>query len=125
MNKVILSGNLCRAIELKKTQSGISVVSNCLAVAKDRKDENGNYGTDFINIVVWDKQADYLNQHAKKGDKVELVGRWNVRSYVNQYGKQTVNECVVESVSIVGSVDKKEEGPSVNDELPIADDLPY
>lgn len=99
MNKVILSGNLCQEIELKQTQSGKSVVTNCIAVQREYKNEQGAYDSDFINLVVWGAQADYLSRYANKGDRVELVGRWNVRKYTANDGTtRTVNECVVESI---------------------------
>lgn len=99
MNKVILSGNICQAIELKNTQSGKSVVSNCIAVQREYKNEQGTYDSDFINIVVWGAQAEYLSRYASKGDRVELVGRWTVRKYTANDGTpRTVSECVVESI---------------------------
>ena len=99
MNKVILSGNLCQAVELKQTNSGKYVVTNCIAVQREYKNESGNYESDFINIVVWDKAAEYLSKYAGKGDRVELCGRWTVRKYqANDGSTRTVNECVVESI---------------------------
>lgn len=99
MNKVILSGNICQSIELKKTQGGKSVVSNCIAVQREYKNEQGTYDSDFINIVVWGAQAEYLSRYASKGDRVELVGRWTVRKYTANDGTtRTANECVVESI---------------------------
>lgn len=99
MNKVILSGNLCQEIELKQTQNGKSVVTNCIAVQREYKNEKGEYESDFINLVIWGAQADYLSRYASKGDRVELVGRWTVRKYTANDGTtRTVNECVVESI---------------------------
>lgn len=114
MNKVILTGNLCRDIEVKKTQNGNSVVTNCVAVSRDRKEQDGTYKSDFINIVVWSQAADYLGNYARKGDRVELIGRWNVRTYENNGGVQTVNECVVESIKVFNSQSKAE--PEVKQE---------
>ena len=97
MNRVCLSGNLCKDIELKKTSSKKAVVSNTIAVSRYFKNDDGEYETDFINIVVWEKTAEYLSKYAKKGDRIELVGRWQVREYQSSDGKYKVaNECVVE-----------------------------
>jgi single-strand DNA-binding protein len=98
MNKVILTGNLCKPIEVKRTTSGKSVVSNTIAVRRDYK-EDGDYQTDFINIVVWGQSANYLAKYAHKGDRVELCGRWNVRTYTGKDGSnKKADECVVESI---------------------------
>ena len=109
MNKVILSGNLCQNIELKQTNGGKEVVSNCVAVSRDFKNANGDYESDFINIVVWGNQATYLDKYASKGDRVELVGRWQVRKYEDSNGtQQRVNECVVESIRVFGKQQKED-----------------
>ncbi len=101
MNKVILSGNLCQDIELKQSANGKSVVTNCIAVKREYKNANGEYESDFINLVIWGSQAEYLGRYASKGDRVELVGRWSVRKYQANDGTQrTVNECVVESITV-------------------------
>lgn len=101
MNKVILTGNLCRDIEVRQTQQGKKVISNAVAVSRDRKEADGTYQSDFINIVVWDKQAEYMEAHAHKGDRVELTGRWTVRKYQNKDGVTVeANECMVESISV-------------------------
>jgi single-strand DNA-binding protein len=109
MNKVILSGNLCQDIELMKTNTGKSVVSNSVAVQREYKNPSGGYDTDFINIVVWGTQAEYLSRYAAKGDRVELCGRWTVRKYTANDGTtRTVNECVVESIKAFSRQQKNE-----------------
>lgn len=114
MNKVILSGNLCQDIELKQTQGGKSVVTNCIAVQREYKNASGSYDSDFINIVVWDKQAEYLKNYASKGDRVELCGRWTVRKYQAQDGTNRVaQECTVESIKAF-SKPKEEQKPTQN-----------
>lgn len=131
MNKVILSGNLCQEIELKQTQNGKSVVTNCVAVQRDYKNDQGAYDSDFINIVVWGAQAEYLSRYASKGDRVELVGRWTVRKYTANDGTtRTVNECVVESIKAF-SKPKAESAPTNTntqpkfEELSTDQDLPF
>ena len=110
MNKVILTGNLVKDVEVRQTQSGKEVVSNSIAVKRDFKDSDGNYPTDFINFVAWGSQATYLGDYAKKGDRLEIVGRWQVRTYEDQNGdKRTMNECLVESVSVFSKSEKQDQ----------------
>lgn len=130
MNKVILSGNLCKDIELLETPNGTKVVRNTIAVRREYKDADGQYTSDFIDIVVWKQQAEFLSNYAVKGDQIELVGRWTCRSYTNNDGiKKTINECTVESVRIL-STKKKDEDPEEY-EQPVEDttvedgDLPF
>lgn len=130
MNKVILSGNLCQDVEVMKTITGKSVVSNCIAVQREYKNESGNYDSDFINIVVWGAQAEYLHRYAHKGDRVELCGRWSVRKYqANDGTNRTVSECTVESIKAFSRQPKAEtaaEAPAPNfEELAVGDDVPF
>lgn len=109
MNKVILSGNLCRDIELKQTQTGKSVTTNSIAVRRDYKNKEGTYDSDFIDLVAWGAQAEYLSRYAHKGDRVELVGRWEVRKYQANDGTQrTVHECIVESITAFSKQPKEQ-----------------
>lgn len=132
MNKVILTGNLCKDNEVKSTTSGKKVLTNTLAVRRDVKNAEGNYDTDFISLVVWEKQAEFLENYTGKGDKIAVVGRWNHRSYQSNDGKtRYVDECVVESVEIIAHKEEKEEKPTnskpkVESDNPFVDeDLPF
>ena len=117
MNRVCLSGNLCKDVELKKTSSKKAVVSNTIAVSRDFKNDDGEYETDFIDIVVWEKTAEYLSKYAKKGDRIELVGKWQVRKYQTSDGKnRVVNECVVEWLKITNSKKQEEVHPVEEDD---------
>lgn len=121
MNKVCLSGHLVKEIELKQTQNGKSVTSNRIAVSRDMKDKDGNYITDFINFVAWERQAEYLSKYATKGDRIEIVGRWQTRTYEDKNGQtQTANEVLVENINVFSKKPKEEptESNSNTDDLP-------
>lgn len=126
MNKVILSGNLCQDIELKKTPLGKSVLTNCIAVQREYKNEQGTYDSDFINLVVWGAQADYLSLYGHKGDRAELVGRWQVRKYqANDGSSRTVSECVVESIRVFSKAPKEEKTEPELNAFSESEDLPF
>lgn len=122
MNKVILSGRLVRDIELRNTPSGKEVVANCIAVKRDYKNSNGEYDSDFINIVVWGASATYLKNYAAKGDMVELVGRWQTRTYEDNNGQnRTISECIVESITAFNSKPKEEKKKPTLEEIDYGD----
>lgn len=134
MNKVIISGNLCQEPEVKQTQNGKEVVTNCVAVQREYKDANGNYETDFINIVVWGASATYLGRYAHRGDRVELCGRWTVRKYTANDGTtKIVNECIVDSIRAFNKQPKEDAPQYMPDaystpkfeELPNDEELPF
>ena len=126
MNKVILTGNICKDISLAQTQAGTKVVSNTIAVKRDFKNAQGEYESDFIPFVAWNSQADFLDKYANKGDKIELCGRWQVRTYQDQQGmNRQVNEVVAENLSILINKAKEETVDSLQPIEVKADDLPF
>lgn len=134
MNKVIITGRLCQDVELKQSTGGKSVVTNCVAVQRDYRNAQGEYESDFINIVVWNSPAEYLKKYGNKGDRVEIVGRWTVRKYQTQQGEnRTANECVVESVQVFNRQPKQESNTYIPDaytqpqyeEMQTDQDLPF
>ena len=132
MNKIILSGNLCKEIELRFTTSQLAVLQNTVAVKNDFKNANGEYDSEFINIVVWRQTAEFLSKYASKGSKVLVEGRLTNRSYEKQDGtKGYVTEVVAEKVELLGN--RKEE-PKKEEPIPnpfeefaaeTQDDLPF
>ena len=62
-NKVILIGNMVADPEIRQTNSGMKVTSFSIAVNRRGKDA----GVDYINIVAWDKKAEFVVQFFKKG----------------------------------------------------------
>lgn len=100
MNSISLTGRLCESPELKQTNSGKSVISTNLAVDRPfAKDV-----TDFIPVVIWNQQAEYLSKYAKKGTKVGVTGKLTTRKYEDKNGnKRTAFEVVADTVEICDS----------------------
>ena len=123
MNKIILSGNLCKDIEVRYTTTNKPVVANTIAVKNDFKNADGNYESEFINIVLWNNQAEYLSKYAEKGSKVLVEGRLTNREYTKQDGtKGYVTEVIVNSIEIL---DRKKEGQAKSSELVKEDNDPF
>lgn len=108
MNKVILTGNLTKDAELRYVGDNKAMAMGVIAVNREWKDDDGNYLTDFINFVAWEHQARHLQNYGFKGSRVEIVGRWQVRTYESKDGRQvTVNECVVENIHVLPAFAKQ------------------
>lgn len=86
MNKVILTGRLTHSPELKRTNSGTSVVSFSLAVRRTFKNASGEYDTDFINCVAWRQAAEMIEKYFNKGDGITVFGEIRTRSYTDKDG---------------------------------------
>jgi len=128
INKVILTGRITKDIELRKTTSGVSVVSFTLAV--NRKFVSEDAKADFINCIAWRQSADFLHNYAKKGALLGVEGRIEVRSYENSKGEKVyATEVTCDSVEILHQA-KDEPTPAkeetFTDTLDITgDDLPF
>lgn len=104
MNKVVLTGRITKDLELRKTQSNKSVLKFTIAVKKDRKNENGEYLADFINVICWEQKADYLSSYSGKGSLIGVVGRIENDSYTNRDGQKVYQTYIVaEQVEILES----------------------
>ena len=104
LNNVCLTGRLTKKIELKNTQNGIAVGSFTLAVNRRFTDENGEKKADFINCVIWRKQAENLAKFTDKGSLIGVEGSLQTRSYQNSDGKTVfVTEVLCNNFSLLES----------------------
>ena len=104
MNKVVLIGRLTRDPELRYTGSNTPVATFSLAVNRNFSNQNGEREADFINIVVWRKQAENVKNYLTKGSQVAIDGRIQTRSYDGQDGqKRYVTEVVADNVQFLGT----------------------
>jgi len=94
MNKVILMGRLTKDPDIRG--EGTSLVARySLAVDRRFKDNDGKYQTDFINIVVFGKGAEFAEKYLKKGTKVVVTGRIQTGSYTNKEGAKIYTTDVI------------------------------
>ncbi|MCR4425843.1 MAG: single-stranded DNA-binding protein [Firmicutes bacterium] len=102
MNRVVLVGRLTRDPELRFTQNGIAVARFTLAVDRPFSNQQGERETDFIDVVVWRKQAENSAEYLKKGHLAAVDGRLQVRSYQTAEGqKRRVWEVVADRVQFL------------------------
>ncbi len=104
MNKVFLIGRLTRDPELRYTGSNTAVATFSLAVNRNFTNANGEREADFINIVVWRKQAENVKTYLSQGSQVAIDGRIQTRTYDDQNGQRRyVTEVVADNVEFLGS----------------------
>ena len=102
INRVILIGRLTKDPELKYTSSGAAVGSFNLAVNRQFTNANGDREADFINCVIWRKQAENFANFTHKGSLVGIDGRLQTRNYENKQGQRIyVTEVVVDNFSLL------------------------
>ena len=102
-NLVVLTGRLTADPELKTTQSGVSVTSFSIAV--QRRCKSGEEAqTDFINIVAWRQNAEFVAKYFKKGNMIGIEGSIQTRKYTDKKGNnRVVFEVVANNVQFAES----------------------
>lgn len=96
MNSVLLIGRLTRDPEVRYTAGTQMAVARFSIAINRRKDRKGNdRGTDFPNIVVFDRQAENCEKYLAKGRLVGIEGRIQTGSYTNKEGKTVYTTEVV------------------------------
>lgn len=104
MNKVILTGNLCKDNEIKILTNNISVLQNTIAVRNDYKNSKGEYDSQFINFVAYRNNADFINKYTTKGSKILIEGKLNCRNYENKQNQKVyITEVIVERAELIGT----------------------
>ena len=123
MNKVIMTGRLVKDPELKFIQNtGTATTTITLAVdkynAKTKERE-----ADFINVVVWGKQAETLADYTTKGSQIAVSGRIQTRSYEAKDGtKRYVTEVVANEIEFLGNKTTKKEDKKLEKAIDFGDD---
>lgn len=82
MNSVCISGRITKDIELRKTQSGLSVTKFDVAVKRPRVKDK----TDFIRVVCWRQTAEFVERYFSKGDWIEVNGSITTDKYTDDNG---------------------------------------
>ena len=103
-NKVILVGNMTADPELKQTTTGTSVCSFSIAVNRRfTKAEQGQQTVDFINIVAWRQNAEFVSRYFKKGNPILVCGQLQTRTWNDNQGqKRYATEVIADEVTFVG-----------------------
>ena len=104
MNVICLVGRLVHDPEIKSTKSGSRVSTFAIAVDRNRPAQDGQRMVDYIDIVTWNKTAEFVCNYFKKGSWIAVNGRLETRSYEDKNGnKRKVFEVIAEGVNFVGA----------------------
>ena len=123
-------GRLTKDPNIRYTQSTNTMVASFSLAVNRRFAKEGEQQADFINIVAWNKTAEFVSKYFKKGQQVAVVGRIQTRNYEDDKGiKHYITEVIAEEVYFA---DSKKEGTiettqTQNEFAPIQDDdiLPF
>ena len=84
MNKVCLLGRISQNIDVRNS-NGTTVARTSIAVQREFKDKStGEYGVDFLNIVAFGKQAEFLEKYFSKGMRIGVTGHIQTGSFTDK-----------------------------------------
>jgi single-strand DNA-binding protein len=80
------NGRLTRDVQTRSTHSGKTVAT--ISVASDRRDRDAQ--AIYVDLVVWEAQADAAAKHLTKGQAVSFAGRFEPREFVTNAGDRRI-----------------------------------
>jgi single-stranded DNA-binding protein len=80
------NGRLTREVQVRATHSGKTV--GTISVASDRRDRQAP--ALFVDLIVWEGQAEAAAEHLVKGQAVSFCGRFDPREYTASSGEKHV-----------------------------------
>lgn len=124
MNKALLVGRITTKPELRTTSSGIPFTRFSVAINRPFTN-NGERTADFINILVWRKQAENVCNFLDKGSQVAIEGRIQTGSYTDKDGNNRASfEVVADNIQFLDSRSQRSNDSQMpmNDGVDISND---
>lgn len=87
LNSVTIMGRLTADPELREVGNGIKMVRVRIACDRDHA-KDGKRESDFVNIVAWRGNAEFLAKYFKKGRTVIACGRLESRNWTDKEGNK-------------------------------------
>lgn len=104
LNVVAIMGRLVADPELRTTTQGNSVCSFRIACDRSYVQQGQERQADFIDIVAWRQQADFVSKYFQKGSLIAIEGSLQTRQYQDKQGsKRTAMEVVANNISFAGA----------------------
>lgn len=109
LNVVAIMGRLVADPELRTTTQGHSVCSFRIACDRSYVQQGQQRQADFIDIVAWKQQADFVSKYFQKGSMIAVEGSLQTRQYQDKQGsKRTAVEVVANNINFAGA--KRQDG---------------
>lgn len=95
LNSVNIMGNLVADPDIRKTANDIPVANFRIAVARNFKNSDGEYDTDFFNCVTFGSGAEFLEKYFSKGDSVIVSGALSTNKWTDKNGNNRTETNIV------------------------------
>ena len=110
INRVIISGNLTREPELRRTQGGTAILSFGVAVNNRRRNQQTGEWEDYANFVdctMFGNRAESLSNYLSKGTKVAIEGKLRWSQWEREGQKRSKLEVIVDELEFMSSRDRQ------------------
>lgn len=111
INKVIITGNLTREPELRRTQGGMAILSFGVAVNDRRRNQQTGEWEDYANFVdctMFGNRAESLSNYLSKGTKVAIEGKLRWSQWERDGQKRSKLEVVVDDLEFMGAKQRQQ-----------------
>ena len=104
LNVVAIMGRLVADPELRTTQQGTNVCTFRIACERSYTPKGQQRQADFVDIVAWRQQADFVCRYFQKGSLVAINGRLQTNNYQDKNGNNRTSVAVVaDNINFAGS----------------------
>ncbi len=116
LNKIIVQGNLTKDVEIRATNSGSAVGSFCIAVQRDFMDkQSGQKETDFIDVTVFGKTAEFAEKYFKKGSQAIVEGSLQIQTWTDKNGNnRRTPQIIANNIYFCGSKQNNTQATNYN-----------
>ena len=104
LNVVAILGRLVADPELRTTQKGTNVCTFRIACDRNFARQGEQRQADFIDIVAWRQQAEFVSKYFQKGSLIAIEGSLQSRQHQDKNGNnRTAVEVVANNISFAGA----------------------
>ena len=104
INRVILTGNLTRDPEIRRTQTGMAIMSLGVAVNDRRKNSQTGEWEDYANFIdctMFGTRAESVSNYLHKGSKVGIDGKLRYSTWERDGQKRSKLEVIVDDLELL------------------------
>ena len=113
LNVIAIMGRLVADPEFRTTPAGVNVCRFRIACDRNFAKQGPQRQADFIDIVAWRQQADFVSKYFQKGSLIAIQGRLQTNNYQDKNGNnRTAVAVVADTVNFAGSKGSTDTRPS-------------
>ena len=104
INRVSISGNLTRDVDLRMTAGGTQIISFGVAVNDRRKNNQTGEWEDypnFVDCVMFGTRAEVVSRYLSKGSKVAIEGKLRYSSWEHEGQRRSKLEVVIDEIEFM------------------------